>query len=579
MLKSKGKSVHSKKMVIEQAKKSHMSETPEDSDNESVVNEGDEYCLKADKAFHGHSEAQDYEKAKTLYFKARELGSAKALVSLARMYENGIGVEQDYDEAFRLYKEGVELKSAACMFALGKYHELGLIPKGEPTRGIHDAISYYEYAANEMYPEALTKIGYMYENGIYYEKSMESALEMYESAAKQNDGLAKNYLGLYYYNRAKKTEDVSKMARVMEDENKIKQDYTKAVQLFKEGRDLGCVRAANNLGMCYERGIGVERDIEEAYECYLEAASEGFSQGMFSLGYLLFEKAKINRLNEDYEKAAYWLRATLDKDPKHPQANFYLGCLFEEGLGVNKDYQSALLYFKRADELGFSKAAVKCGNLLSKQHGLLKPNKTEALRYYKKVTIQNDPEAYFGMGKLYEEGCDEVKKDEKLALQNYEKAHQLGNTEAGVMLSYMYGNGIGVKKDVVRAKQYLIEASNNGSEVARKHLINHGIFTISQKESKQKILLTAGSFAVPKTSLRRSSDIENVRKRSIFTKSSKEVSGGFTSTLKGQEEEVIENKKELMTIESYRKDYNDDDQSERINYKDFSAEGSPSTRK
>lgn len=42
--------------------------------------------------------------------------------------------------------------------------------------------------------------------------------------------------------------------------------------------------ATFNLGVCYETGIGVEKDMKNAMECYRAAASLGHKKAMYNLG-------------------------------------------------------------------------------------------------------------------------------------------------------------------------------------------------------------------------------------------------------------------------------------------------------
>eukprot|EP00826_Nyctotherus_ovalis_P009913 TRINITY_DN12630_c0_g1_i3.p2 TRINITY_DN12630_c0_g1~~TRINITY_DN12630_c0_g1_i3.p2 ORF type:complete len:498 (-),score=160.38 TRINITY_DN12630_c0_g1_i3:113-1606(-) len=380
------------------------------------------------------------------------------------MFETGTGVEKNLVKAFRLYKEGDRLEDPACRFALGKYFENNLVPEDEQNRGMEDVVSYYEYAADKGHAEAMTKLGYMHEHGIYYDKNVNRALDYYKKARKQNDPLAINYLGLYYYRMAQRSEESLKQKY-----------YEQAINLFKESRRLGCTRASNNLGMCYEQGTGVERDMAEALECYMEAATRGYSQGMFNVGYVHLYRTKRSRLNEDYEKAAHWFRAAIVKDPELVDAYFYLGLLFEKGLGVDCDYHSAFGYYKKAASLEHPKAATKCGNLLATPHGLVNPDKVEALKYYKRASELGDAEAYLRMAEMYEEGAEGVRRNEKLAVQYYERARELGLAEGSVNLSRMYETGAFVKKDTNRARELLIEGANNGSYIARNKLISTGV--------------------------------------------------------------------------------------------------------
>jgi TPR repeat protein len=50
----------------------------------------------------------DIEKAIFWYHKSAEQGNSKAMLALARIYENGIGTDIDLDIAFRLYKDASE---------------------------------------------------------------------------------------------------------------------------------------------------------------------------------------------------------------------------------------------------------------------------------------------------------------------------------------------------------------------------------------------------------------------------------------------------------------------------------------
>lgn len=49
---------------------------------------------------------------------------------------------------------------------------------------------------------------------------------------------------------------------------------------------------------------------------------------------------------QQYKSAAYWFRQVLLKDPSLVEPYFYLGQLHEYGLGVDRDYTSALRYYR-----------------------------------------------------------------------------------------------------------------------------------------------------------------------------------------------------------------------------------------
>lgn len=67
------------------------------------------------------------------------------------------------------------------------------------------------------------------------------------------------------------------------------QQYEQAQEWFKKSAELGFTPAKNNLGICYEFGYGLAKDVEIALKLYREAAEKGHVQAMYNLGCLLFK--------------------------------------------------------------------------------------------------------------------------------------------------------------------------------------------------------------------------------------------------------------------------------------------------
>ena len=54
-----------------------------------------------------------------------------------------------------------------------------------------------------------------------------------------------------------------------------KKDEFKALEIYFKSAEGGYPGAQNNLGYCYQNGIGIEKDEKEAFEWYSKAANEG----------------------------------------------------------------------------------------------------------------------------------------------------------------------------------------------------------------------------------------------------------------------------------------------------------------
>ena len=123
---------------------------------------------------------------------------------------------------------------------------------------------------------------------------------------------------------------------------------------FKEALPLanaGNVEAQYDVGEMYERGRGVNRDINQAFKWYSKAAEQGNTKGAFKtgLGYLKGEGAGKNP-----EAALKWLQISSDKG--YERASYYLGVIYEKGEGVAVNYTKALTFYKKALSSGYAPA-------------------------------------------------------------------------------------------------------------------------------------------------------------------------------------------------------------------------------
>lgn len=89
----------------------------------------------------------------------------------------------------------------------------------------------------------------------------------------------------------KDTAGILSSSAVIESHNEQKE----ALSLIKESADAGVAEAQYYLGLCYEQGTVVPKDLEEAKKWYRIAAEQSFPQAKYRLGKLLMED-KIKHL-------------------------------------------------------------------------------------------------------------------------------------------------------------------------------------------------------------------------------------------------------------------------------------------
>lgn len=90
----------------------------------------------------------------------------------------------------------------------------------------------------------------------------------------------------------------------------------KAVKWYTKAAEQGLPRAQCNLGVCYENGNGVEKNLEEAVKLYTKAANQGYARAQYYLA-LSYDKGEGVAKN-DSEAMKWYLKAVktiLQKQP------------------------------------------------------------------------------------------------------------------------------------------------------------------------------------------------------------------------------------------------------------------------
>jgi TPR repeat protein len=98
------------------------------------------------------------------------------------------------------------------------------------------------------------------------------------------------------------------------------------------------------IGVAYQEGRGIEKDLDRARTAYFTAAAYENAEAEFRLG-ALFESGE-GAASWDYEEAAdYYSQAAKSGLAK---AQFALATLYQDGRGVPQDYKRAYLWFSLA---------------------------------------------------------------------------------------------------------------------------------------------------------------------------------------------------------------------------------------
>ena len=185
-----------------------------------------------------------------------------ATMALARIYEEGIGVDKNPAEAFKNYLACAELGDVEAMALVGNCYLYGEGVKKDTKA----AFGWNEKAAMEGNERAIRNVAISYDFGTGVKRNAQNAIEWYKKLLEKigNDRFAK-------YRIAMCLSDPDKDFGIKPTQEMYEEAIAYANQAINEGED----NANYVLGYCYTFGKGVEADYAQAYQYYSKAATHG----------------------------------------------------------------------------------------------------------------------------------------------------------------------------------------------------------------------------------------------------------------------------------------------------------------
>lgn len=147
----------------------------------------------------------------------------------------------------------------------------------------------------------------------------------------------------------------------------LKKDYAAAYRNWKPLADGGDANAQFNLAVLYERGLGVRRDLSEAFTlCHL-AAAQGLAAAEVDLGRMY---SRGWGTAQRYGEAFQWFEKAAEQGDPDGERN--IGWLYDQGYGVARDYKIAAKYYRLAADRGNAEGQYALGMLYLSGNGVPK---------------------------------------------------------------------------------------------------------------------------------------------------------------------------------------------------------------
>lgn len=152
-------------------------------------------------------------------------------------------------------------------------------------------------------------------------------------------------------------------------------------------------------GQCYYYGIGVDKNLELAYNYFRTSANNSFPPAWQKLGEI-FLRDRSSPMNNDKEALRYFEMASNVGFPAGQNSH---GECLRDGIGLKKCLPEAFNMFERASQMGHSVALNNLGNCYSRGEGTVK-NLQKAAHFWKLAADKGNVYAQYNLGISFRDG-------------------------------------------------------------------------------------------------------------------------------------------------------------------------------
>lgn len=195
-----------------------------------------------------------YEDAYSAFQEAAALGDGRALCILGDYAQQGRAQPIDLAKGKELYVASANKGLSYAIYSLG---QMALEGKGG-VKDTAEAARLLTIAHNRNVARASAMLGLMYSRGDYVEKNLTTARQLVEASANAGDMVGKAFFAV-----------------ALRDGFGGPVDQPKAIFLLKSAAETNYPFANYQMGVTYERGLGVTADKDKAIASYQQAAAAG----------------------------------------------------------------------------------------------------------------------------------------------------------------------------------------------------------------------------------------------------------------------------------------------------------------
>jgi TPR repeat protein len=509
--------------------------------------------------YFGHGIPQNLAKAALLYEKAAKQNDLNATAMFGIMLLHGEGVAKDENKALRNLIYSADKGHTLAQYNLGCLYLSG---GSEVNQSTERAVELLKKASERKLPDALYKLGSLYETGDLVARNLEEASECYHQIISNDSDLAPLAL-----------------ARVYQKGMRVEKNESKAIEFYEQAAAQGITEAKIQLSIIYYSRTGKDKDVDKAVGLIKQAVDDRSSFAMILLGLLYLngevdvdysfqtdtnweinKKLKgphslIDRLKAAISAASSLCKQITEAYPrgKPGQLSGHEGLVQnmawvaaeelvkiitqikdDKSIQVNQHLIEALDVFLKtaSSQIGYNEFLVlssltKLSERIQKiESDLIIPkqsqkdsvlNETEpstsplvrsveianAIELFKMaIHKSNSSTANFNLGLMVKDGIG-FPADPGKAIELLEHSARQGYTSAMLLLGSMYQSGDGVSKDQEKAIKYYYDAAERKDPLAYLHLglmFEFGQGSMQNLERAREFYEKAANIGIPEAS-------------------------------------------------------------------------------
>jgi TPR repeat protein len=254
--------------------------------------------------------------------------------------------------------------------------------------------------------------------------------------------------------------------------NGVDQNYNEALKWYTKASELGIKKSNVEIGYLYLFGLGTSKDVTKAQSFFQTSIDDGITEGYVGMG-------RSYLYNPDLADASLncYYNFRTAADAKLPLGTYFLGYIYEKGIGVQANAKLASEKYESLTDKNFAdysgedlypyeNAAIRLGILYFNGTGV-EQDKGKSLSLFEKAAKSGSAEGQYYAGVSYLNGYG-TDKDYKKAINFFSEAEKYA--PALNQLGYIYFNGLGIDSDIKQAEYYLKLAALQGYAPAQINL-------------------------------------------------------------------------------------------------------------